>query len=170
MKHGSFRLQNMIYRWHMFVSQVGTRGDRGQCKHAGRHPQRSCALWSSWIEEVAVWRVVQRRHAGKSHGSWGQSRVRQKNKTQIDINVHTAQIQTDVVYRCHRTSRCNMNGNWIFVYLFIRRIHITKATLQYLNGDYEVEPGFGGERNAYLKENSIETFLVLGCSQKRVRP
>uniref|UniRef100_A0A672QMT9 adenylate cyclase n=1 Tax=Sinocyclocheilus grahami TaxID=75366 RepID=A0A672QMT9_SINGR len=49
------------------------------------------------------------------------------------------------------------------------RIHITKATLQYLNGDYEVEPGFGGERNAYLKENSIETFLVLGCSQKRVR-
>ncbi|TNM86848.1 hypothetical protein fugu_007078 [Takifugu bimaculatus] len=50
------------------------------------------------------------------------------------------------------------------------RIHITKATLQYLNGDYEVEPGFGGERNAYLKENSIETFLVLGCSQKRVSP
>uniref|UniRef100_A0A8K9Y0D6 Adenylate cyclase type 6 n=1 Tax=Oncorhynchus mykiss TaxID=8022 RepID=A0A8K9Y0D6_ONCMY len=49
------------------------------------------------------------------------------------------------------------------------RIHITKATLQYLNRDYEVEPGFGGERNAYLKENSIETFLVLGCSQKRVR-
>ena len=49
-----------------------------------------------------------------------------------------------------------------------RRIHITKATLQYLNGDYEVEPGFGGERNAYLKEHSIETFLVLGCSQKRV--
>uniref|UniRef100_A0AAQ4PWH1 adenylate cyclase n=1 Tax=Gasterosteus aculeatus aculeatus TaxID=481459 RepID=A0AAQ4PWH1_GASAC len=50
------------------------------------------------------------------------------------------------------------------------RIHITKATLQYLNGDYEVEPGFGGERNAYLKDNSIETFLVLGCSEKRVSP
>ncbi|XP_076874719.1 LOW QUALITY PROTEIN: adenylate cyclase type 6 [Brachyhypopomus gauderio] len=47
------------------------------------------------------------------------------------------------------------------------RIHITKATLQYLNGDYEVEPGFGGDRNAYLKDNNIETFLVLGCSQKR---
>ncbi|CAL8325093.1 unnamed protein product [Merluccius merluccius] len=47
------------------------------------------------------------------------------------------------------------------------RIHITKATLQYLNSDYEVEPGFGGERNAYLKEKGIETFLVLGCSQKR---
>uniref|UniRef100_A0A671MLY3 adenylate cyclase n=1 Tax=Sinocyclocheilus anshuiensis TaxID=1608454 RepID=A0A671MLY3_9TELE len=48
------------------------------------------------------------------------------------------------------------------------RIHITKATLQYLNGDYEVEPGFGGERNTYLKDNNIETFFVLGCSQKRV--
>ncbi|KAI7794188.1 adenylate cyclase type 6 [Triplophysa rosa] len=47
------------------------------------------------------------------------------------------------------------------------RIHITKATLQYLNGDYEVEPGFGGDRNAYLKDNNIETFFVLGCSQKR---
>uniref|UniRef100_A0ACB8G1N6 Adenylate cyclase type 5 n=1 Tax=Sphaerodactylus townsendi TaxID=933632 RepID=A0ACB8G1N6_9SAUR len=48
------------------------------------------------------------------------------------------------------------------------RIHITKATLNYLNGDYEVELGFGGERNAYLKEHSIETFLIVQCSQKRV--
>ncbi|XP_029813950.1 adenylate cyclase type 6, partial [Manacus vitellinus] len=48
-----------------------------------------------------------------------------------------------------------------------KRIHITWATLQYLNGDYEVEPGHGGERNAYLKEHNIETFLIVGCSQKR---
>ncbi|KAK1797909.1 hypothetical protein P4O66_007959 [Electrophorus voltai] len=47
------------------------------------------------------------------------------------------------------------------------RIHITKATLNYLNGDYDVEPGFGGERNAYLKKHSIETYLIVGCSQKR---
>ncbi|XP_044141015.1 LOW QUALITY PROTEIN: adenylate cyclase type 6 [Bufo gargarizans] len=47
------------------------------------------------------------------------------------------------------------------------RIHITSATLNYLNGDYEVEPGHGGERNAYLKEHDIKTFLVTGCSQKR---
>ncbi|XP_062861808.1 adenylate cyclase type 5 [Trichomycterus rosablanca] len=47
------------------------------------------------------------------------------------------------------------------------RIHITKATLNYLNGDYDVEPGFGGERNAYLKKHNIETFLIVGCSQKR---
>ncbi|XP_056392581.1 adenylate cyclase type 5 [Hyla sarda] len=47
------------------------------------------------------------------------------------------------------------------------RIHITKATLNYLNGDYEVEPGAGGERNPYLKKHNIETFLIVRCSQKR---
>ena len=50
-----------------------------------------------------------------------------------------------------------------------RRIHITKATLNYLNGDYDVEPGAGGERNVYLKKHNIETYLIVGCSQKRVR-
>uniref|UniRef100_A0A672LA30 adenylate cyclase n=1 Tax=Sinocyclocheilus grahami TaxID=75366 RepID=A0A672LA30_SINGR len=49
------------------------------------------------------------------------------------------------------------------------RIHITKATLNYLNGDYDVEPGFGGERNVYLKKHNIETYLIVGCSQKQVR-
>ncbi|XP_060732256.1 adenylate cyclase type 5 isoform X1 [Tachysurus vachellii] len=47
------------------------------------------------------------------------------------------------------------------------RIHITKATLNYLNGDYDVEPGYGGERNVYLRKHNIETFLIVGCSQKR---
>lgn len=50
-----------------------------------------------------------------------------------------------------------------------RRIHITKATLNYLNGDYDVEAGSGGDRNAYLKKHNIETYLIVGCSQKRVR-
>ncbi|XP_006772960.1 PREDICTED: adenylate cyclase type 5, partial [Myotis davidii] len=48
------------------------------------------------------------------------------------------------------------------------RIHITKATLNYLNGDYEVEPGCGGERNAYLKEHSIELFLIVSCSRSLI--
>lgn len=57
---------------------------------------------------------------------------------------------------------------YVCCYLF-RRIHITKATLNYLNGDYDVEPGAGGERNAYLKKHNIETYLIVGCSQKRVQ-
>ncbi|XP_053295884.1 adenylate cyclase type 5 [Pleuronectes platessa] len=47
------------------------------------------------------------------------------------------------------------------------RIHVTKATLNYLNGDYDVEAGDGGERNAYLKKNNIDTYLIVGSSQKR---
>ncbi|XP_062893878.1 adenylate cyclase type 5-like [Mobula hypostoma] len=47
------------------------------------------------------------------------------------------------------------------------KIHITKATLQFLNDDYDVEPGYGGVRNAYLRENRIETFLIIGCNQKQ---
>ncbi|CAL8343051.1 unnamed protein product [Boreogadus saida] len=47
------------------------------------------------------------------------------------------------------------------------RIHVTKATLNYLNGDYDVEAGTGGDRNPYLKKNNIETYLIVGCSQKR---
>ncbi|XP_068184578.1 adenylate cyclase type 5 isoform X2 [Antennarius striatus] len=47
------------------------------------------------------------------------------------------------------------------------RIHITRATLNYLNGDYDVEAGAGGERNAYLKRHNIDTYLIVGCSQKR---
>lgn len=32
-----------------------------------------------------------------------------------------------------------------------RRVHISKATLDCLNGAYEVEPGEGDTRDAYLK-------------------
>ena len=46
------------------------------------------------------------------------------------------------------------------------RIHITKETLGYLNDDYEVEPGFGHERDSYLKERNIETFLIVGQKKK----
>jgi hypothetical protein len=45
--------------------------------------------------------------------------------------------------------------------LLARRVHITKETLRYLDGDYAVEPGHGGERNAYLRDHNIETFLIV---------
>ncbi|XP_075163091.1 uncharacterized protein LOC142235716 [Haematobia irritans] len=41
------------------------------------------------------------------------------------------------------------------------RVHITKETLKCLDGDYEVEKGNGGERNSYLKDNQIETYLIV---------
>ncbi|VVC86175.1 unnamed protein product [Leptidea sinapis] len=43
----------------------------------------------------------------------------------------------------------------------IARVHITKETLACLGDDYKVEPGNGGERNAYLKDHNIETYLIV---------
>ncbi|XP_078396723.1 adenylate cyclase type 8 isoform X4 [Cetorhinus maximus] len=40
------------------------------------------------------------------------------------------------------------------------RIHISKATLDCLNGDYEVEEGHGKERNEFLRKHNIETYLI----------
>ncbi|PSN33648.1 Adenylate cyclase type 6 [Blattella germanica] len=41
------------------------------------------------------------------------------------------------------------------------RVHVTKETLLCLDGDYEVEPGNGGERNSYLRDHNIETYLIV---------
>lgn len=41
------------------------------------------------------------------------------------------------------------------------RVHITKATSKFLDGDYELEEGCGHERNSYLKDHEIETFLIV---------
>uniref|UniRef100_A0A1I8N6E6 adenylate cyclase n=1 Tax=Musca domestica TaxID=7370 RepID=A0A1I8N6E6_MUSDO len=41
------------------------------------------------------------------------------------------------------------------------RVHITKETLKCLDGDYEVEVGNGAERNSYLKDHQIETYLIV---------
>ncbi|XP_025408050.1 adenylate cyclase type 5 isoform X1 [Sipha flava] len=41
------------------------------------------------------------------------------------------------------------------------RIHITADTLKYLGNAYEVEPGNGGERNTFLKDHNIETYLIV---------
>lgn len=48
--------------------------------------------------------------------------------------------------------------NWKLNY---RRVHITKETLKCLDGDYEVEDGKGYERNSYLKDHQIETYLII---------
>lgn len=40
-------------------------------------------------------------------------------------------------------------------------MHITKATLDYLDGKFEVEPGNGGSRSGFLGDNKIETYLIV---------
>uniref|UniRef100_A0A336KM60 adenylate cyclase n=1 Tax=Culicoides sonorensis TaxID=179676 RepID=A0A336KM60_CULSO len=41
------------------------------------------------------------------------------------------------------------------------RVHITNETLNCLNGHYEVEEGKGCERNTYLKDHQIQTYLIV---------
>ncbi|KAF5296799.1 hypothetical protein FQA39_LY12317 [Lamprigera yunnana] len=41
------------------------------------------------------------------------------------------------------------------------RVHITKETLLCLDGDYEIEAGNGGDRNSYLKDHNIDTYLIV---------
>uniref|UniRef100_A0A4W5KXK2 adenylate cyclase n=1 Tax=Hucho hucho TaxID=62062 RepID=A0A4W5KXK2_9TELE len=48
------------------------------------------------------------------------------------------------------------------------KVHITKATLDSLNGDYEVEPGNGHERNAFLLKHQIETFFIVPTHRRKV--
>uniref|UniRef100_A0A673Z7D9 adenylate cyclase n=1 Tax=Salmo trutta TaxID=8032 RepID=A0A673Z7D9_SALTR len=51
-----------------------------------------------------------------------------------------------------------------------RKVHITKATLDSLNGDYEVEPGNGHERNAFLLKHQIETFFIVPSHRRKIFP
>ncbi|KMQ88305.1 adenylate cyclase type 8 [Lasius niger] len=48
---------------------------------------------------------------------------------------------------------------------FIKRVHISADTLKCLNDVYEVEPGYGTERDNYLKDRDVETYLI-----KQVEP
>ncbi|XP_062900065.1 adenylate cyclase type 1-like isoform X2 [Mobula hypostoma] len=50
------------------------------------------------------------------------------------------------------------------------KVHITKTTLECLNGDYEVEAGYGHERNSFLKKHNIETFFIVPSHRRKIFP
>ncbi|XP_018532041.1 adenylate cyclase type 1 isoform X1 [Lates calcarifer] len=50
------------------------------------------------------------------------------------------------------------------------KVHITRSTLECLNGDYEVEPGNGHERNAFLQKHEIETFFIVPSHRRKIFP
>uniref|UniRef100_A0A8C2HW45 adenylate cyclase n=1 Tax=Cyprinus carpio TaxID=7962 RepID=A0A8C2HW45_CYPCA len=50
------------------------------------------------------------------------------------------------------------------------KVHITRATLECLNGDYEVEPGNGRERHSFLLKHDIETFFIVPSHRRKIFP
>ncbi|XP_016386078.1 adenylate cyclase type 1b [Sinocyclocheilus rhinocerous] len=50
------------------------------------------------------------------------------------------------------------------------KVHITRATLDCLNGDYEVEPGNGRERHSFLLKHDIETFFIVPSHRRKIFP
>ncbi|KAJ8272783.1 hypothetical protein GJAV_G00093380 [Gymnothorax javanicus] len=50
------------------------------------------------------------------------------------------------------------------------KVHITRTTLDCLNGDYEVEPGNGHERHAFLQKHEIETFFIVPSHRRKIFP
>ncbi|XP_035218314.1 Ca(2+)/calmodulin-responsive adenylate cyclase-like [Stegodyphus dumicola] len=47
------------------------------------------------------------------------------------------------------------------------RVHVTQATLDYLHGEYEVEPGRGADRNSYLREHNVVSYFIIPPSHRR---
>ncbi|XP_061635189.1 adenylate cyclase type 1 isoform X3 [Phyllopteryx taeniolatus] len=52
----------------------------------------------------------------------------------------------------------------------IAKVHITRTTLECLNGDYEVEPGFGHKRHVFLQKHHIETFFIVPSHRRKIFP
>lgn len=50
------------------------------------------------------------------------------------------------------------------------RVHITSVTLENLNGAYKVEDGNGQDRDPYLKEHGVITYLVINPKVERRSP
>ncbi|MED6277118.1 Adenylate cyclase type 3 [Characodon lateralis] len=95
------------------------------------------------------------------------SYVREKTKTDVDmrVGVHTGTVLGGVlgqkrwqfdVWSTDVTVANKMESGGI-----PGRVHISQSTNDSLHGEFEVEPGNGGERCEYLLEKGIETYLVL---------
>ncbi|KAK1805599.1 hypothetical protein P4O66_019879 [Electrophorus voltai] len=93
--------------------------------------------------------------------------VREKTQTGVDmrVGVHTGTVLGGVlgqkrwqfdVWSTDVTVANKMESGGI-----PGRVHISQATMECLHGEFELEPGNGGERCEYLMEKGIDTYLVL---------
>ncbi|KAM3860999.1 adenylate cyclase type 3-like [Diretmus argenteus] len=94
------------------------------------------------------------------------SYVREKTKTEVDmrVGVHTGTVLGGVlgqkrwqfdVWSTDVTVANKMESGGI-----PGRVHISQSTMECLHGEFDLEPGSGGERCEYLLEKGIDTYLV----------
>ncbi len=77
-----------------------------------------------------------------------------KNCKQHILNIEYTSVSFQI-WRCHSRATSCLHLCLMKVFFYhLRRIHITKATLNYLNGDYDVEPGSGGERKTSISRST----------------
>uniref|UniRef100_A0A8C4ELY9 Adenylate cyclase type 3 n=1 Tax=Dicentrarchus labrax TaxID=13489 RepID=A0A8C4ELY9_DICLA len=99
------------------------------------------------------------------------SYVREKTKTGVDmrVGVHTGTVLGGVlgqkrwqfdVWSTDVTVANKMESGGI-----PGRVHISQTTKDCLHGEFELEPGEGGDRCEYLLEKGIDTYLVLVSKQ-----
>lgn len=48
-----------------------------------------------------------------------------------------------------------------------RRVHVTQATVDALGGAYQLEPGEGHSRNAYLRDKGVESYFIVPHERRR---
>lgn len=60
-------------------------------------------------------------------------------------------------YSWQNNGPCNLR-HLVCVY---SRVHISQSTMECLHGEFDVEPGNGGDRCDYLRERGIDTYLVV---------
>lgn len=46
-------------------------------------------------------------------------------------------------------------------------MNYSRATLDSLGGEYEVEAGYGATRDSYLRDNAIDTFFIIPPAHRR---
>ncbi|XP_074472135.1 adenylate cyclase type 3-like [Sebastes fasciatus] len=99
------------------------------------------------------------------------SYVREKTKTDVDmrVGVHTGTVLGGVlgqkrwqfdVWSTDVTVANKMESGGI-----PGKVHISQTTKDSLHGEFELEPGTGGDRCEYLLEKGIDTYLVLAPQQ-----
>lgn len=52
----------------------------------------------------------------------------------------------------------------------LRRIHISRATLDCLGGVYETEVGHGQERSEFLRKHNVDTYLIRPAPREDAEP